>query len=31
VYAESKQHAAVIARVIDHLIGPGGADDLTNM
>ncbi len=31
IYGESHEHAAEVARVLDQLIGPGGADDLTNM
>ncbi len=31
IYGESQEHAAEVARVLDQLIGPGGADDLTNM
>ncbi|HKD36619.1 MAG TPA: HD domain-containing protein [Pirellulales bacterium] len=31
VYAEDAKHAPEIASALDQLIGPGGADDLTNM
>jgi uncharacterized protein len=31
VYAEDDRYAADIAAALDRLIGPGGADDLTNM
>ncbi len=31
VYAEDAQHAPEIAAALDQLIGPGSADDLTNM
>ena len=31
IYAESREHAAVLAAALDRLLGAGGADDLTNM
>ena len=31
VYAESVEHAGKVAAALDTLIGPGGADDVTNM
>jgi uncharacterized protein len=31
VYAEDNRHAAEIAAALDQLMGPGGADDLTNV
>ncbi|HZL88991.1 MAG TPA: metal-dependent phosphohydrolase, partial [Pirellulaceae bacterium] len=31
VYAQNAEHAAVISAALDQLLGPGGADDVTNM
>jgi uncharacterized protein len=31
IYAESLEHAGELAAALDGLLGPGGADDLTNM
>jgi hypothetical protein len=31
IYALSGDHDAELARALDHLIGPGGGDDMTNM
>ena len=31
VYAETSEHAGELSRALDDLVGPGGADDPTNM
>ena len=31
VYAESDEHAAALGAALDRLLGPGGADDITNV
>ena len=31
VYAQTNEHAGVVSAALDQLLGPGGADDVTNM